>query len=47
MINQEDFIQVRKLEDFDDLQSDESIYETDSETDDIYFEDLDYTEEDE
>ena len=47
MINQEDFIQVRKLEDLDDLHSDESIYETDSETDDICSEDLDSFEDDE
>ena len=45
MINQEDFIQVRKLEDLDDLQSGDSVYETDSESD--YSEDLDYSEEDE
>ena len=47
MIKQEDFIQVRKLEDLDDLHSDESIYETDSEIDDTCSEDLDYSEEDE
>ena len=47
MINQEDFIQVRKLEDLDDLQSGHSVYETDSETDYDYSEDLDYSEEDE
>ena len=45
MIIQEDFIQVRKLEDLDDLQSGDSVYETDSETD--YEEDLDFSEEDE
>ena len=44
MINQEDFIQVRKLEDLDDLESGDSVYETDSEID---YDDLDYSEEDE
>ena len=47
MIKQEDFIQVRKLEDLDDLHSDESINETDSEIDDTCSEDLNYYEEDE
>ena len=47
MINKEDFIQVRKLEDLDDLQSGDSVYETDSETDYDYSEDLEYYEEDE
>ena len=45
MIDQEDFIQVRKIEDLDDLQSGDSVYETDSETD--HDDDLDYSEEDE
>ena len=39
MINKEDFIQVRKLKDLDDLQSGDSVYETDSETDYDYSED--------
>ena len=47
MIKQEEFIQVRKLEDLDYLHSDESIYETDSEIDDTCSENLDYSEEDE
>ena len=47
MISEEDFIQVRKLEDLDHLQSDESVYETDSEIDDICSEDLDDSDEDE
>ena len=46
MIRQEDFIQVRKLEDLDDLQSGDSVYETDSETD-YDTENLDYSDEDE
>ena len=47
MINQGEFIQVRKLEDLDDIHSEESIYETDSETDDTYSEELENSEEDE
>ena len=47
MIEKEEFIQVRKLEDLDDLHFEESIYETDSEIDDTCSEDLDYCEEDE
>ena len=47
MIKQEDFIQVRKLEDLDDLHSDESIYETDSEIDDTCSEEIANSEEDE
>ena len=47
MIEREGFIQVRKLEDLDDLRSEESIYKIASEIDDTCFEDLDYSEEDE
>ena len=32
MIKQEEFIKVNKLEDLNDLHTDEEIYETDSET---------------
>ena len=47
MIEQEEFIQVRKLEDLDNLHSEESIYETDSEIDDTCSEELETSEEDE
>ena len=47
MIKQEEFIQVRKLEEIDDLHSDESIYETDFEIDDTCSEELENSEEDE
>ena len=47
MISQEDFIKFRRLEDLDDLQSGDSVYETDSETDYDDIENLDYSEEDE
>ena len=47
MIQQEEFIQVRKLEDLDNLHSKESIYETDSEIDDTCLEELETSEEDE
>ena len=47
MIKQEEFIQVRKLEDLDDLHSDESIYETDSKIDDTCSEELENSEDDE
>ena len=40
MIEQEEFIQVRRLEDLNDLHSEESIYETDSEIDDTCLEEL-------
>ena len=47
MIKQEEFIQVRKIEEIDDLHSDESIYETDFEIDDTCSEELENSEEDE
>ena len=47
MIEQEEFIRVKRLEDLDDLHSEESIYETNSEIDDTCYEELENSEEDE
>ena len=47
MIEQEEFIQVRKLEDLDNLHSEELIYETYFEIDDTCSEELETSEEDE
>ena len=47
MIDKEDFIQVKRIEDLDDLESDDSIYETDSEIDYDDTEGLEDTDEDE
>ena len=43
MINQEEFIKIKKFEDLNELHSEESVYETESETN-ISSSDEDYSE---